>query len=171
MEEFKFKGATGGPDFVDKAGGQALSMTRGATSEAKSQGKMEDHLFSMSKGATGGAEFRSKGTTGGAEFRSKCATGGSEFMSRGATSGAEASRFPFFQILPATSPLCSRPAPVGTHYQGSAPALLRNFPIFQLLPGPSSLYSRPAPVGFPTKAELRGARGSRPRPTWVQSRP
>ena len=159
-----FKGATGGADFVDKAGGQALSMTRGATSEAKSQGKMEDHLFSMS-------EFRSKGTTGGAEFRSKCATGGSEFMSRGATSGAESSRFPFFQILPATSPLCSRPAPVGTHYQCSAPALHRNFPIFQLLPGPSSLYSRPAPVGFPTKAELRGARGSWPRPTWVQSRP
>ena len=49
---------------------------------------------------------------------------------------------PFFQLLPTTSPLYSRPTPVGSSHQGSALASPRDFPIFPIFPifGSSNSY-------------------------------
>ena len=43
-------------NFRNEEGGQALSMTRGAASKAKSQAKRWIQVFSTSKGATSGLE-------------------------------------------------------------------------------------------------------------------
>ena len=64
------------------------TKARSTTGEAKSQGKRWHQEFFMSKGATGGAKFRSKVANSRAKFMPKGATGGADLVANSGGTGA-----------------------------------------------------------------------------------